>query len=339
MYADFDTQSTLTIVDHDSSVTQLSQMDTPNKVGVMHTPASNTHANDACTDTYYSASDRAAATDLAKAELFDSCALEESATGHYREARVMQEKAMVLRRQVHGEADPRLLQSFSNLGVIAFRQGRLDEATWLFVQVQEIAERRGLKGTPRMARILNDLGVIARNRGDDGEADALYRRALEIKIHQLGKQHLSVASTLINLARLDERAADLEAALARFLRAKEIAESYGSAGEPALIAALQGLGRLYLRQSKLDKARVALEKALRIRSSNVCTPEQISLARFLLATALERTEPTRARALVVLAIRCQQSSENANAENLEAMSAWLTLHDLRQRRQTRRAHA
>ncbi len=327
-----DTRSTPAVDDISVTTLQRPPMHPPSKVGVTHTPVLKSYLADSSEEPHCSEIKEAGAAELAKAELFDSCALEESAAGHYREARVMQEKAMVLRRQVHGEADPRLLQSFCSLGVIAFRQGQLDEAAWLFGQVRTIAEGRGLGSTPRMARVLNDLGVVKRHRGNDFEADTLYQSALEIKIRQLGEQHLSVASTLINLARLDERAADLKAARTRFLRAKKIAESCGSAGEPALIAALQGLGRLYLRQTKLDQARLVFERALQIRESKICSPAQLSLARFLLATALESSDPTRARTLVVLALRCHQGSENANAENLEAMSAWLALHDLRMRR-------
>ena len=105
---------------------------------------------------------------------------------------------MVLRRQVHGETDPRLLQSFCSLGVIAFRQGQLDEATWLFVQVRDIVKQRGLDRTPRMARVLNDLGVIARNRGDDDEAGALYAHRLGIGTDRLLGGHCRHLAEALN---------------------------------------------------------------------------------------------------------------------------------------------
>lgn len=273
------------------------------------------------------------APELAEAELFDHHGRSESAAGHYREARVLHEKAMELRRRTHGEADPHLPQSFCSLGVLAFHQGRLDEAEWHFRQAREIAEKRGLGRQPQMALILNNLGVIARSRGDDAAALAHYEAALVIKVERHGWEHPSVATTLINLGRLAERTGELRQALGHFAQARAIAELTEGAMGPALAASLLGLGRIHLRRGALVEAAFAFERALRIREAIACSPAQLASARFMMAMATAQRDPAEARALVVRAIRDYQVSESVRPENLEAMSAWLAVHDMRTMRQ------
>lgn len=267
--------------------------------------------------------------ELDEADFFDHHGNSELQAGRYREARVLHEKAMELRRRALGEEDPHLARSFCNLGALAFHQGRLEEAEWHFRQAREVADKRGLGREPQMGLILNNLGVLAGRRGDFTESRACYEAALEIKSEALGWQHTSVAATLINLGRLAERVGELRDALNDFARARAICELREGAMGPTLAAALLGLGRVQLRRGGRVQAAFAFDRALRIREAIPCSPAQLASVRFFTAMALADQDPVEARTLVVEAIRDYRASESPRSENLEAMISWLSFHDMR----------
>lgn len=267
--------------------------------------------------------------ELVEADLFDQHGRNEFQAGRYREARVLHERAMELRRRLLGEDDPRLPNSFCGLGALAFHQGRLDEAEWHFRQAREVADKRGLGRDPLMGLIFNNLGVIARCRGDLGEARARYELALGIKVEVLGWQHTSVAASLINLGRLAELAGDLGDALGHFARARAICEVVEGALGPGLAAALLGLGRVQFRRGSATLAAFAFDRALRIREAIPCSPAQLASVRFFTAIAIAYSDPIEARALMIRAIRDYRAAERPLMENLTAMTAWLALLDAR----------
>src|SRR5687768_7685288 len=60
-----------------------------------------------------------AASALAQADIFDQHGREEAARGHFNASRVLHERAIEIRRQWLGEADPKMSQSFTWLGTLA----------------------------------------------------------------------------------------------------------------------------------------------------------------------------------------------------------------------------
>lgn len=268
----------------------------------------------------------------AQAALLEEHARAEFAAGRYRGARALSERAMSVRRTCYGEADPHLPDSFCALGVLSFHLGRIDEATWHFEQAIEILSKRGLGESREIASLHNNLGVIARRRGDLGVAAYHYETALAAKISAYGWEHKSVALTLTNLGRIAELVGDLDVAATRYAQARVIAEKTEGAVGPALAASLLGIGRVLLRRDDVVGAVFALQRGLRIRESVGCTPSQLASARFVLALASESRTPDEARALVVLAIREYRAADSLCSENLQAMSAWLVLHDSRRSR-------
>lgn len=264
-----------------------------------------------------------------EADALDRMGRSEVALGNYRAGRSFHEKAMEIRRGLHGEADPCLAQSFCCLGTIAYHEGKLDEAEWHFRQARAAAEARLGRSDPQVGMILNNLGVIASSRGDDAAARELYEAALALKVEERGWEDASVAATVLNLGRLAERAGDFKGALTHYAQARATFEICEGATGAGLAAALLGLGRVQTRRGAIVEAVFSLERALRIREAIACSPAQLAGARFFLAVALEHRKPEEARALVVWAIRDYRAHEGGRAENVQAMEAWLMWHDAR----------
>ena len=260
---------------------------------------------------------------LAQADMLDTHGHEEMKRGGFNAARVLYERAVEIRRQWLGAADPHMMQSFSWLGSVALREGRLDEAQWLYDQARAVAEKKYGAEHPQVATMLNNLGVLARRRGDLALATDLYKAALAIKLEYLGWQHGSVAATLSNLGRLALASGDLRAALCHFARAREILEATAGGASPTLATVLIGMGRVHLQLGMPDTAVWVFERALRIREADHVTPAQLADARLLLAMALTHSEPDRARALVVLGLREYETSAQPRVEQTAALQGWL----------------
>jgi len=264
---------------------------------------------------------------LAQANIFDSHGREEAARGHFNASRVLHERAIEIRRQWLGAADPQMSQSFTWLGTLAIREGRLDEAQWLCEQARTAAEKLRGPAHPRVAAALNNLGVLARMRGDLTRAADYYEQALAIKLDSLGWDHPSVGATLANLGNLARESGDLRTALCYFARAREILEDTEGGTSPTLATVLVGMGRVHLQFGACETARWVLERALRIREAAHVTPSQLAAARLLLGTALLDSHPEDARELVVVALREYETSVQPRQGNITAMEDWLRGYD------------
>lgn len=247
----------------------------------------------------------------------------EAERGAYGVARALIEKAVEIRRRLHGERDPKLVRSFSWLGSLALLQGEVEQAEWLYQQAYTAAEHQYGAGHVRTAATLHNLGLVAQRCGQHAEAAQLYERALAIKLHQLGWGHASVAATLTNLGNLARLQDDSHNALQLYAQAREIYERTLGGANPGLATALTGMGRVYLKLGQTDEARFVLERALRIREALQVAPMQLAGSRLLLAQAIRHTEPGQALALVRRALREYEASPDPRAAYLDTLRTWV----------------
>lgn len=262
----------------------------------------------------------------AAADYFDHRGRLESESGRLDVARALHERALVLRRGVFGEADPRLLQSFTLLGAIALRDCRLDQAQWLFDQAHAVALKRHGPDHPHTAMTLNNLGVLARRRHNADKAATHLMEALAIKLAAHGNDHLNVASTLVNLGNLARARRDPRVALHCFSRACLIFDAHAP-DSPGHASALVGLARVHLNKGYEHYAVQMLERALAVRERHPVTPAQLAGVRLLLASAVEPHDPARARRLVAASLVTYETSDHPDPRHLEAMRAWLARFD------------
>jgi tetratricopeptide (TPR) repeat protein len=263
------------------------------------------------------------AEEINMAEAFDEHGRAETARGRYAAARAMHERAMEIRRSVHGEADPRLTRSFTLLGNLSLIELRFDEAEWLYDQAHQAAMKQFGAAHPAVAMILHNLGVLARRRGELTTARSLYEQALAIKQSYFGEGHPSVAATLANLGNLARLQGDMRASMGYYGRAREIYEETEGGVCHGLASTLVGMGRVHLELGVHESAIFMLERALRIREALHVSPAQLAGCRYLLAVAMARSRPEEAHALLVLAIREYELSCGARDECIASMRGWL----------------
>lgn len=254
--------------------------------------------------------------DLVLADSLDERGRGDAARGRYRAARVLHEQAMELRRKHLGEADPRLLASFTWLGEISCREGLLEEALWLLQQAHEIASKRFAPDDLQLGATLHNLAVITRRAGELAEATRLAEQALAIKVEHLGWEHPSVARTLCTLGYLAHQSRRPRVALCYFERARTIYEQTEGGVNRGLATVLVGMARVHLGMGAQVSARFLLERALQIREAVDATPAQSAGVRALLSQVLDADERTAAHALVSAALREYECHESARPELL-----------------------
>ncbi|MDA1164620.1 MAG: tetratricopeptide repeat protein, partial [Planctomycetota bacterium] len=138
------------------------------------------------------------------------------------------------------QTKPAYAAAHSNIGVICWKQGRLNEA---------IAScERALQIKPDYAEAHTNLGAILREQGRLDEAIASHQQALQIK-PEFAEAHCNLGNALFGLGRLDEAIASHQQALQI---KPEFAEAHCNLGN-----ALFGLGRL-------DEAISNCQRALQI---------------------------------------------------------------------------
>ena len=270
-----------------------------------------------------------ASRDLALADTLDARGRADSAQGRFRAARVLHEQAMELRRTHYGEADPRLLWSFTWLGELSYREGNLEEARWLLHQAHQIACKRFEPEDVQFAVTLHNLAVIARQSGDYAEATRLGEEALGIKVERLGWEHPSVAQTLCTLANLARLCKQRKIALCYFDRARRIYESAEGGVNAGLATVLVGMARVHVSFGAKVSARFLLERALQIREAIHVPPAQSAGVRVLLSQVLDDDDRTAAYNLIKTAVTEYERHECARPELLAQLRQLAENHGAR----------
>jgi tetratricopeptide (TPR) repeat protein len=168
--------------------------------------------------------------------------------------------------------DPDNLETHNLVGIIARRQGRIEEA---LAQYSLILDKK-----PRSARFLYNQAIALAKKGETGEALGLYRRAVELKPN-FAEAWNNIGELALRADRVDEaeaafrKAASLNAAFALahsnlaevFVRKGAFAEAEAEltralAANPDLPGPYNVRGNLHYQQGRTPLAREQYEKAL-----------------------------------------------------------------------------
>ncbi|MCB1606363.1 MAG: serine/threonine protein kinase [Xanthomonadales bacterium] len=178
--------------------------------------------------------------------------------GLYDDAKPLLEESLALIQQAGDDVE--LATSERSLGVLAWRDGRLEEAE---ARLRGVLATQGTD-TLNAASVASDLATLYLDQQRLDEAEVFYRRALAIRQDKLGSDDADVAITLGGLGyllHLRERWPEAEALQLEALR---ILEQQLGPMHPRVAASLHNLGLLELQLGRLDNARHHFARALSI---------------------------------------------------------------------------
>ena len=142
----------------------------------------------------------------------------------------------------------------NHLGVVAARQGRLEDAWTLFQRALEL--RRSAFGGehPLVASTLGNLAFVAEDLGRVEEALEHGRGALEMRVRTLGPDHPAILDGLVNLALMSDNAGLLGEREVLLERAIQVAQTAVPEGHPAVAALLNNLANWEMGAGRFGEA-------------------------------------------------------------------------------------
>ena len=186
------------------------------------------------------------------------------ARADYTAARVLHQRALVIRERVLGPDHPDTARSLNNLADVLHDQGDLPTARQMHQRALAINERVLGPDHPATATALNNLAAVLRAQGDLAAARQMHQRALAIRERVLGPDHPATATALDNLAEVLRAQGDLPAAGILHQRALHIFEKALGPDHPDTAASLNNLALVLHAQGEFGAARPLYERALAI---------------------------------------------------------------------------
>ncbi len=223
--------------------------------------------------------------ELEIADVLNTIGVVRSAQGDYVRAEQVHRQVLELRRTTLGEGHPKLADSLDNLGVDRFHQGavgeaRVDYEQALAIRVAALGPESRDVGTSH-----NNLGGLLMETGDARGAAEHLAAALRIYEKALGSKHGDLAIPLSNLGELAAKRGAFDEAIAFCTRALAIDEATAPT-DPKLAYDLVCLGEAELGRKAPQAARIALERALALRTDSPGDAGELARTRFDLARAL-----------------------------------------------------
>ena len=154
--------------------------------------------------------------------------------------KIWRDKETFWKHEVLNKPGPHRARSYSNLGLVYYREGNYDEAEKWF--------RKSLETSPYYSQVHNNLGLIYFKKGEYNKAIGEFKQVAE-----LDPSFMQVNS---NLCLSYLRAGDLDKAFEYGKKALR--------GNPYLAEAHSNLGQVYLAKKKPDKAIESFKKALEL---------------------------------------------------------------------------
>ena len=196
-----------------------------------------------------------------EATLRDSIGVVYSQMGDLRDAELMLERALLLRRAALGEEHRSYAESLHNLACVYLQQQRHDLAESSFKRVIELRERLVGADAPQTGASVNNLAIVYTETFRFDLAIAEYERALSILEKAGGPRSGDVGAVLSNLSRLHRWNEQFELAEQLGRRALDIRESALGPNRAEVATVLFNLGWALLEQGKLDEAESMLNRA------------------------------------------------------------------------------
>jgi serine/threonine-protein kinase len=184
--------------------------------------------------------------------------------GRYAESESLNQRALNIYRQIHGERHPLVSDVLINLGAIQFERGRYAEAEKFYRQALDITQSWYGKDHYRAASNLTMLGrsLVFQKRYD--EAAGLVEQALAIQERVYGPVHPRVASTTNELGTIALQRGNLGEAEARYRRMAEIYRAIYRDGHYLIGTAVSNLGSVYTARKEYSGAERLFREAVGI---------------------------------------------------------------------------
>jgi tetratricopeptide (TPR) repeat protein len=238
-------------------------------------------------------------------------------------AEALHRREIEIYRGAYGAEHPLAAAAMRHLASALAIQGKVDEA--LEMSERALAIHRTTQGdhNVEVATALDEIGQLLRSQGKLDEALARHREALEIWRHELGADNPDVAISHMQIGyTLAARGRHAEA-LDVFERAGDILRRAHGDTHPNLIYVDNAMGKALLALGRHDDARARAEAALASRAAGQVDPTLLAESKFILARAIEATDPTRARELARAAVESYRSDAKRWAEDIRAIEAFL----------------
>ena len=165
-----------------------------------------------------------------------------------------------------GTDDPRLdTQILNSFGVIYYRQKKMDKAATALVQAAAIPFTRSHPLDVDPWQILNNLGRVYQFTRQYDKAGDAYRRSLQLAEVRVGGTHPALSVVLVNLGSMYAAAGRYPEAEAAFQKSLNILEhAQRSFDSILMMRTLYGLGKTYLHENDLIRAKDTLSRATEI---------------------------------------------------------------------------
>ena len=184
--------------------------------------------------------------------------------GHYEKSEEINQRALLMYKQIYGERHPRVAEILINLGAIQLDTGHYAAAEQFDRQALDIVQAWYGKDNPETA---TDLTILARSlvyqkRFD--EASDLLQQSLAIKERTFGKVHPSVASTLNELGSVALQEGKYDTAEQYFTRMGDIYRTEYGEQHYLYATALSNLASVYTAQQQWSRAEKLYRQAIPI---------------------------------------------------------------------------
>ncbi|KGO45651.1 Tetratricopeptide-like helical [Penicillium expansum] len=155
-----------------------------------------------------------------------------------------------------------ILNTVSNLGVLYWKQGKLDQAETMCQRALAGSEKELGPDHILTLGTIHSLGVLYWKQGKLDQAETMYQRALAGKEKALGPDHISILNTVSNLGVLYWKQGKLDQAETMYQRTLAGKEKALGPDHILTLGTIHSLGVLYWKQGKLDQAETMYQRAL-----------------------------------------------------------------------------
>lgn len=216
--------------------------------------------------------------DLRAAKAYEDLADYYTAERRYADAEAPYQKALEIKEDALGRANPAIIPAVDDLARVNFAQMKYDEAADLIGRELRIMEREYGDNDARLAPYLEQVARVSEAAVKHGDAQRFLERAIAIREKGAGRESAELAPDLNQLAHVKAAAHDPAAAEALYRRALGIERSKLAANSPELLPTLDALAALAMEQHQ--DAEPLLKQALAIRESSL-GPNDVEVAKNL----------------------------------------------------------
>ncbi|MEZ4449093.1 MAG: tetratricopeptide repeat protein [Nannocystaceae bacterium] len=179
-------------------------------------------------------------------------------------ARFHYERALEIRMRALGD-HPLTARTYNNLGNLAYREGRWDEAIAMHTAARRIRVAAYGEDHAETATSDANLGMVELARGDAEAARRRFEHVLDVRVRVLGPDHPYTGIIHNNLGLALAALGDDEAALAEHRQALAIRRAFFGDDHLEVARSHHNLGALLLARGDLAAAREHIDAALAIR--------------------------------------------------------------------------